>query len=243
MDKPAQIFFLKKPFLPFSERLYIMAMSLNHKYSQQTVVKALHWLDKQPDNWINHITDSNIAVKMYLKSRQKRIKNPSAFEKELNTLLQPEKTSPCLLKKSYYGQQNNFDKEDLKWSVCDIKKTAPATSPKSNTPDEEKIFGARLAKKATHPPLSPLLQKSSPPSQHTEEQLPSQKTNPWPEKEKQLPSQQADSPPEKEGGFFCLDTVSQQAVEQTKKELNMERPEEALRALIQLGRRLLKKLY
>ena len=211
-----------------------MTMSLNHKHSQQTVVKALHWLDKQPDNWINHITDSNIAVKMYLKSQKNSRENPSAFEKELKTLLKPEKISLC--QKSNGGQQNNFDKENLQ----------------KNT---DKTFGARLTKQAS--PLSALLQKPSPPSQHPEEQLSRQKTNPPPAKEEQVFSQKTNPSPAKEEqplsqktnpwpenkrGFFCLDTASQQAVEQTKKELNMERQEEALRALIQLGRRLLKKL-
>ena len=112
-----------------------MAMSLNRKYSQQTVIKALHWLDKQPDNWINHITDSNIAVKMYLKSQQSNIKNPSAFEKELKTLLQPEKTSPCLLKKSNGKQQNELsNKGNLKWPVCDIKKTGASHKSKIQRP-------------------------------------------------------------------------------------------------------------
>lgn len=65
-------------------------MSLNQRYSEQTVLKALNWLDKQPDNWSEHIKDSNIAVKMYLKSQGKNKERKLAFTKEIKQFLKTE---------------------------------------------------------------------------------------------------------------------------------------------------------
>ena len=63
-------------------------MSFHPNHPEPTVLKALHWLNKQPDNWVEHIKDTNIAVKMYLKSQNKCNKQKSTtFSKEITQLL------------------------------------------------------------------------------------------------------------------------------------------------------------
>ena len=62
-------------------------MSLYSNNPEPTVLKALHWLNKQPDNWAEHIKDTNVAVKMYLKSQNKCNKQKSSFSKEITQLL------------------------------------------------------------------------------------------------------------------------------------------------------------
>ena len=66
-------------------------MSIHSNHPEPTVLKALHWLNKQPDNWAEHIKDTNIAVKMYLKSQNKcdkqSNKQKSTFSKEITQLL------------------------------------------------------------------------------------------------------------------------------------------------------------
>ena len=64
-------------------------MSLNKPHSKQTLLKALHWLDQQPDNWSEHITDSQVAVQMYLKSLKKE-EGKSALAKELSPFVKKE---------------------------------------------------------------------------------------------------------------------------------------------------------
>ena len=69
-------------------------MSLNHRYSKPTVLKALHWLNQQPHNWAEHIKDSNIAVKMYLKSQNtKNQEEEPSFKKEMQQFLKEDKNS------------------------------------------------------------------------------------------------------------------------------------------------------
>ena len=62
-------------------------MPFNHHYPEPTVLKALHWLDKQPNNWTEYIKDTNIAVKLYLKSQYKDNKAESNFTKEIKQFL------------------------------------------------------------------------------------------------------------------------------------------------------------
>ncbi|MCZ0932272.1 MAG: hypothetical protein OXJ52_03860 [Oligoflexia bacterium] len=86
MDKKVQIFFLKKSFDDFYKSLTLLFMPFHKSYSENTLKKALHWLDKQDHNWPQHIKDSNIAVQMYLKS-QKKEEEESSFQKELQEFL------------------------------------------------------------------------------------------------------------------------------------------------------------
>ena len=61
-------------------------MSFQKSYSANTLKKALHWLDKQDHGWSQHIKDSNVAVQMYLKSKQTE-KEESSFQKEIKGFL------------------------------------------------------------------------------------------------------------------------------------------------------------
>lgn len=119
-------------------------MSLNQNYSEQTVLKALHWLNRQPDNWSEHVKDSNVAVKMYLKSQKKNGKKESSFAKEVAQVLKTEvEESPPFrqeeLKEEELGAflmnkpqtsspangslHNSLFEEDIKTSVSEGKKT------------------------------------------------------------------------------------------------------------------------
>lgn len=156
-------------------------MSLNHQNPEPVILKeALHWLNQQPDNWAEYIKDSNIAVKMYLKSQNRR--NKSSFQKEIQQFVTKE-------------EQKNLKE--------------PA--------------GAVLAKKPP-PPLAPVKSPPSPP-------LDWLSSRPAPLKEL-----------EKKTEPIFLDQKSLEALENTKRELNIKDEEEALRLLIQIGRKSLNKL-
>ena len=64
-------------------------MSPNFNYSRPTVLKALHWLNEQPHRWAHHIKDSNIAVRMYLKSQKQN--RESNFKKEIQKFIKDSK--------------------------------------------------------------------------------------------------------------------------------------------------------
>ena len=145
-------------------------MPFHKNYSENTLKKALHWLDKQEEDWPQYIKDSNIAVQMYLKSQTKEEKeNPSPFQKELQ---------------SFLGSDTGAVSTDFNKSPSAKATTAPFQKN----------------------PLSFLETKSS------------------------------------KNNTFILDEKSLQALEQTKKELNIENDEEALRLLIQLGKKSLNRL-
>ena len=55
-------------------------MPFYQNHSETTVKKALHWLNEQDNDWSKHIKDSNIAVKMYLKSQKKERESSSQKE-------------------------------------------------------------------------------------------------------------------------------------------------------------------
>lgn len=52
-------------------------------YNKETVQKALIWLQEQKQDLASHITDVNLAVKLYLKYHEK--KDETSFVKELET--------------------------------------------------------------------------------------------------------------------------------------------------------------
>ena len=58
--------------------------SLQH--NRQTIQKALGWLRQQPQDLTSHITDVNLAVKLYLNSQKKEENNNSSFTEELQRL-------------------------------------------------------------------------------------------------------------------------------------------------------------
>ena len=170
-------------------------MSLNQSGSEQTILKALHWLDKQPDNWAEHIKDTNIAVKMYLKSQKP---NPSnSFTKEIKTFLKTK------------------DKESASFQ--------------QQSPTEEELIDAFLTNKEMPLACSSVSQnqKPSPPAKLSE----------FVSKEKEETLFPKEKMP------FFLDKISLQTLEKTKQDLNIEKEEEALRLLIQLGRNSLQKLF
>ena len=165
VDKKVQIFFLKKSFDDFNKSFTFLFMPLHKSYSENTLQKALHWLNKQDHNWPQHIKDSNIAVQMYLKSQKTEEEKELSFQKEL---------------KEFLSQDPGAVSTDFNKSPSAKTKTAP--------------------------------------SQKTARPFLSEKT-------------------------FTLDEKSLQALEQTKKELNIQSKEEALRLLIQLGQKSLNRLY
>ena len=142
-------------------------MSFYQKQSKNTLKKALHWLDEQDNNWIEHIKDSRVAVQMYLKS-QKKEEEGTGFQKELKAFL----------------------KEPGAVSM-DFQKSPPA------------------------------------------------KTAPYMENSSKFSSLKLEKPLK---NSFTLDEKSWQALKQAKIELNLQSNEEALRLLIQLGQKSLKRL-
>ena len=64
---------------------YINSGSL-FQHNRQTVQKALGWLRQQPQDLTGHITDVNLAVKLYLNSQKKEENNNSSFTEELQRL-------------------------------------------------------------------------------------------------------------------------------------------------------------
>ena len=143
-------------------------MSFYQKQSKNTLKKALHWLDEQDNNWIEHIKDSRVAVQMYLKS-QKKEEEGTGFRKELKAFL----------------------KEPGAISM-DFQKSSPA------------------------------------------------KTAPYIENKLRFPKENNKNT--RNQNTFSLDEKSWQALEQAKMELNLQNDEEALRLLIQLGQKSLKRL-
>lgn len=167
-------------------------MSLNSQQSRQTLQKALHWLEKQPGNWSELIKDSDVAVKMYLKSQNKSsINSKENWVKEVSPFLKPEPDKLDSI------ETQSFRKKEV-FSLT--KKDSP-----SNNSD--------ISRKG----------QNSPPADWAD-LLPQKKTS-------------------TQKKAFFLDQVSLSALEKTKKELNLEKEEEALRLLIQLGQQSLKKLF
>ena len=82
VDKAVNIFFLKKIFDILNKIFNLTFMY--HKNTPATIQKALYWLYQQ-EEWSQHITDSNTAVKMYLKAHKKE-EELSLFQKNLGTV-------------------------------------------------------------------------------------------------------------------------------------------------------------
>lgn len=117
-------------------------MSVNQNYSEQTVLKALHWLDQQPDNWSEHIKDSNVAVKMYLKSQEKNKEKESSFTKEVTQLLKTEAEENPSFK------QKDFEEEDVGAFLTNKHKTSPpANEPLSHSFFKKETETSALEKK------------------------------------------------------------------------------------------------
>ena len=171
-------------------------MSVHLSYSEQTVLKALQWLDKQPHNWANHITDTNIAVKMYLKS-QKKQEWHSPFAKEIKKIIGAEKTE-------------NLNPQEEPTGAFLIKQPLPSLN----------VLQQSVLQKQT----------SSPANFH------SNKASCNKEEEDFFPE-------ERKKQSFVLDEKSLQALEEVKKEFNIEKEEEALRFLIQFAQKSLKKFF
>ena len=70
---------------------------ISQKYNRQIIQKALVWLRKQPHDLTCHITDVNLAVKLYLKSQEwkekNKAKNNSFFVEELQKFSRIRKNS------------------------------------------------------------------------------------------------------------------------------------------------------
>lgn len=91
-------------------------MSLDMKAEKPLVLKALHWLEKQPHNWSSHIKDSNVAVRMYLKSQKKK-EGEMAFQKELQDFVKgrekkEEATGAQIIKKDFSPKKADRGKEE-----------------------------------------------------------------------------------------------------------------------------------
>ena len=82
VDKAVNIFFLKKIF-DIKKKIFSLTF-MYHKNTPATIQKALYWLYQQ-EEWPQHITDSNTALKMYLKAHKKD-KETSSFQKNLGTV-------------------------------------------------------------------------------------------------------------------------------------------------------------
>ena len=147
--------------------------------NSKVLSKALHWLDKQPDNWDKYIKDSHVAIQMYLKAQAPKKKE--CFKKEIQKFLKPaiDKTSPS---------HNEIIKEEEATFL--IKKENPSSA---------------LEKEDSSPPA-------------TDSFFPKKKDPFCPEK------------------FFFLDKKSIESLKETKKHLNIEKEDEALRVLIQIGK-------
>ncbi len=74
-------------------------MPFRSHYPKPVVLKALHWLKEQPDDWIERVKDVNVAVRMYLKSQGQNKERPSDFSKEIKQLLNGAPAGACLADK------------------------------------------------------------------------------------------------------------------------------------------------
>ena len=188
-------------------------------YSKQIVLKALKWLDNQPGNWAELIKDQNIAVKMYLKSQRKNRSEESSFKKELRPFLKTE------TKESLSFKEQNWDKEQELGAFLKNRPETPSPQEENfhppSTKDSKELFLSKSREVLKNKDLSenrPLLE-----SQNGLDRV------------QPLESQKQEA--------VFLDEKSRQALEKTKQQLNLQKGEEALRLLIQLGRNSLKKLF
>ena len=185
-------------------------------YPKQIVLKALQWLDNQPDNWAEHIKDSNIAVKMYLKSKGQNKEKLSSFNKEMKEFLKAESEDNSFIKK-----QNLKDEQELGAFLAHN-----PTELSSHKPPYSKNGGEVLALKNKKGFEVESLSKNK-------LSLKEQSTLVGPEPLKS----------EKFSVGFSLDKKSLQSLKKTQEQLNLHSGEETLRLLIQLGQNSLKKLF
>ncbi len=185
-------------------------------YSQQTVLEAIHWLKGQPDNWAEYIKDSNIAVKMYLKSCKKDEKKESFFKKESNQFLS-QKTEDA----GPFKEHNLKEEQELGACLTDTNHRPLQTKSPSFGEEQTCLFDK------DEPSPSANLNSSCSLNQKESSSMEIKDQNIF-EEENKL--------------FNCLDKKSLQVLQKAKEQLNIQREEETLRLLIQLGYKALKKL-
>ena len=240
-------------------------MSINHNSSKPVVLKALHWLNKQPDNWGEHIKDTNIAVKMYLKNQNKPKESPSPFAREIKQFVKeekrPEPAGAFLIDRTsaaFFAKKPDDDSKKNKHSPWSPAKELVPSPPYENTKsihdfsgsEREGIFLEKKPKecfKEKQTASPPAKKACASPSKSDRDKLFLEDSDLNTKRdfiEKQSSVLESD-PRLKENKLpaFVLDEISLKSLKKTKKELNIEADQEALRLLIQLGRKSIEKLY
>lgn len=229
-------FFFKKSFPNFNKSFTFFFMTFQD-YSKSTVLKALHWLDKQPGDWVEHIKDTNIAVKMYLKSKNKK-KDKSPFQKEIQKLLKPKSqnlkedrvqwASPAF---PFSLENSNFNEEEPIGAVLQrnqdisLKTEKKESSPSFHSNDKNCYEKAYVDKDYI------TKQNLSPPASCSD-------SYPLSGNERDKVSVEEENQP-----TLSLDKISWETLNQAKKNLNIKDNEEALRLLIQLGKKSLEQIF
>lgn len=221
-------------------------------YNKQIISNARHWLKKQPADLSKCINSTDKALKAYLKSQQ-------AKEDKMNS---PQKGN--LFKKElkkYCGIEFHEDKP-LKGVALD----ASGATAASDLPENQALASINNEELAAYslepapkkpfesllepPPLQERSLESLDSSKKTNNSPPASKSkiNPMILKKDNLESLALEEnnsshlASEEINPLISLDSKSRQIVEQTKRQLNLSQPEEALKALIQLGYKSIKSL-
>ena len=204
------------------------------KYNRQTIQKAIGWLKKQPQDLTGHITDVNLAVRLYLNSQKKEKKNNSSFAEELRKLSGIKKDSqknwniisetfepdsPVLSTSIAVNPSSSFVKspeasESLcsKDSVCnEASASTTILSINSSVAEERSVHQKPLSKRLKNGSVS--LKRETVLKEREEENL-----------------------------YFLLDIKSKEAVQKAQSQLNIP-AREALKVLIQLGYHSLETLF
>ena len=219
------------------------------KNSLATIQKALYWLNKQDQNWSHHIKDSNIAVKMYLKSQKKESEACSEFQKKLENycettcqtkqasqlsagdLLPPLKQpadKPAISVKKPNEPQNSYGGFEL---------LMPSQSISKPKPDQKADF---ISHSQEHNSKSNTVSKNP-----TSLDSPSFINDPLPTKSITLPKENLVTGINsnlKEKTSITLDSKNLEILKDIKKKWNLKTEEEALNLLIQAGQKNLSRL-
>ena len=200
----------------------------SQKYNKQTIQKAIGWLREQPQDLTGHITDVNLAVRLYLNSQKKEKKNKSSFAEELRKFSGIKKNSQ---------KNRNIISETLE-PDSPVLSTSIAVNPSSSFVKSQGVSESLCSKDSVCNEEEALASTTilSINSSVAEERAAQQK--PLSKRLKNgsvsLKRETVLKEREEENPYFLLDIKSKEALEKAQSQLNIP-AREALKVLIQLG--------
>ena len=197
------------------------------KYNRQTIQKAIGWLKEQPQDLTGHITDVNLAVRLYLNSQKKEKKNNSSFAEELRKFSGIKKNSQ---------KNRNIISETLK-PDSPVLSTSIAVNPSSSFVKSQGVSESLCSKDSvcneeTSASTTILSINSSVAEERAAQQKPLSKR--LKNGSVSLKRETVLKEREEENPYFLLDIKSKEALEKAQSQLNIP-AREALKVLIQLG--------